>query len=365
MDATVTGVVRGTALTARVFADSSDYDGTYIYEEGTVVNRDTSHGDVGRWRAAGVAASGLATTASRPGSSTARNLRQDQDSWEADPYVELVGDRRRSQQVGIYVQDEIELHRRLVATLGGRYDWSSSGDGTGRPRVGLVYRTDADTAIKFLFGAAYRAPTVFERYYVPAPTSETLQPETVQTSELVYEQHVGGGLRLTASGYLTRAWHLITQVEDNDLLYYRNVDQADSVGLELEGERRWTSGVLLRASHVVQKTSDPVHDVELTNSPRQLGLIHAAVPLLSRRLTVALEEQFVGARLTNAGEETPSVWLTNIHVSFLPSHGRLTLAARVTNLLDRRYAHPVGLEFRQQAIPQDGRGVSLRAIVRF
>ena len=59
------------------------------------------------------------------------------------------------------------------------------------------------------------------------------------------------------------------------------------------------------------------------------------------------------------------MWLTNVHVSFLPPRGRLTLAVRVTNLMDRRYAHPVGLEFRQQSILQDGRGVSLRAIVRF
>jgi hypothetical protein len=32
---------------------------------------------------------------------------------------------------------------------------------------------------------------------------------------------------------------------------------------------------------------------------------------------------------------------------------------------NRAYGHPVGLEFRQDVMPQDGRSVSLRATVRF
>ena len=176
---------------------------------------------------------------------------------------------------------------------------------------------------------------------------------------------MGGHLRLTATADFTDATNLIAQVDDGSGLFFRNVEQAQSRGLELELERRWTSGILARASLAVQETRDPLGDVELSNSPQQLGVLNAAVPLLSRRLTVALEGQFLGSRLTNAGEKTPSVFLTNVNLSFTPTRSRLTLAARVSNLFDQRYAHPVGLEFRQQVIPQDGRTASLRALVRF
>jgi hypothetical protein len=38
---------------------------------------------------------------------------------------------------------------------------------------------------------------------------------------------------------------------------------------------------------------------------------------------------------------------------------------RASNLFDAEYAHPVGLEHRQDVVPQDGRSVSIRATVRF
>lgn len=90
----------------------------------------------------------------------------------------------------LYVQDEISLHRRLTATNGGRFDWWQGEASTGRPRLGLVYRSHADTAVKVLYGAAYRRPSVFERYYYgPDPASgEPLGPERVETTEVVYEQ---------------------------------------------------------------------------------------------------------------------------------------------------------------------------------
>ena len=54
-----------------------------------------------------------------------RNLRQDQESYALDPFVSNVDARADSNQAAFYVQDEIQLHRRLTATVGGRYDWWS------------------------------------------------------------------------------------------------------------------------------------------------------------------------------------------------------------------------------------------------
>jgi outer membrane receptor protein involved in Fe transport len=105
--------------------------------------------------------------------------------------------------------------------------------------------------------------------------------------------------------------------------------------------------------------------VELSNSPRELALIHLAVPAWSRRVSLAGESQYVGSRLSTQGTRTPGGWLTNLHLAYRPSGGRVTVAAHVANLLDRAYGHPVGLEFRQDLMPQDGRSVSLRGTLRF
>ena len=168
IDAMVTGSFKGAALSGRAFGDYSGYDGTYLYLDGTH-SIDTADG---AWV-------GVEGTASRragdrhqvtTGVEYRRNVRQDQASYAVDPFVSNVDSHYRSSQGAVYAQDEIQLHRRLTATVGGRYDWWSLTGGTVTPRVGLVYRTDADTAIKALFGGAYRAPTVYETYYYPDPS---------------------------------------------------------------------------------------------------------------------------------------------------------------------------------------------------
>jgi iron complex outermembrane receptor protein len=365
VDATVTGAFRGAALTARGFADYSGYRGSYLLDEasGPADTRDTADG---------VWIGGEATASRRFGSrhqvtsgvEYRHNLRQDQANWYVDPYLPTVDARYTSNQFAIYGQDEIQLHRRLTATVGGRYDWWSLIGGTATPRAGLIYRTDADTAFKALYGEAYRAPTVYETYYYPDPLGRTLQPERLRTTEIVYEQYLGGTTRITATAYLTLARNLISQTQ-LDPFYFENREQTRSRGVEIEGERRWSNGILARASYVVQESRDRVAAVELSNSPRELGLVHVALPAFSRRVALATESQFVGSRLSTLGTRIPSGWLTHLHLTYRPTGRRVTLAAHVTNLFDRAYGHPVGLEFRQDVIPQDGRRVSLRATFGF
>jgi outer membrane receptor for ferrienterochelin and colicins len=365
VDATVTGAFRGAALTARAFADYSGYRGSYLLDEegGPADTRDTADG---AW------IGGEATASRRLGArhqvttgvEYRRNLRQDQGNWYIDPYLVTVDARYKSNQFAIYGQDEIHLHRRLTATVGGRYDWWSLTGGTATPRAGLVYRTDADTAFKALYGEAYRAPTVYETYYYPDPLGRTLQPERLRTTEIVYEQYLGGSLRLTATGYVTLARNLISQIE-LDPFYFENRERTRSRGIELEAERRWSNGVLARASFVVQRSNDRLGGGELSNSPRELGLVHVAVPAWSRSLSLATESQYVGARLSTLGTSIPGGWLTHVNLTYRPAGRPITVAGHVGNLFDRAYGHPVGLEFRQDVIPQDGRSVSLRATLRF
>jgi iron complex outermembrane receptor protein len=359
LDALVTGSFKGAALTGRAFADVSSYRGAYVYLDGGT-NDDTGRG-------AWIGAEG---TASRrvgdrhqvtTGLEYRRNLRQDQKSVYLDSLDVELDSRYTSNQVAFYAQDEIALHRRLTATVGARYDWWSLTGGTATPRAGLVYRTHADTAFKALYGEAYRAPTVYETYYYP-DDRRILRPERLRTSEVVYEQYLGGTLRLTATGYLTNARNLISQRAD---FVFENREHARSRGIEVEAERRWTSGLLVRGSFVAQRTRDPIEDVELSNSPRRLGLLQASLPLWQRRLAIAAESQYVGRRFSTMGTPIDGVWLTNVNVNVTPPRRALSIAARVGNLFDTAYAHPVGVEFRQDVIPQDGRSVSLRATVRF
>ena len=360
LEGMVTGTYKGAALTGRTFADFSRYRGAYYYVEDDRLLDDRG---AGAWL--GVEGTALKRAGDRhqltAGAEYRRNLWQDQSSVYFNPTEVTLDSRYRSNQAAFYGQDEITLHRRLTATVGARYDWWSLTGGTATPRAGLVYRTDADTAIKALYGEAYRAPTVYETHYYP-DDQRVLRPERLRTSEIVYEQYLGGTLRLTATGYITKARNLISQRAD---FVFENREQARSRGVEVEAERRWATGLLLRGSFVTQRTVDPIADVELSNSPRQLALIQASAPLWRRRISIAAESQYVGRRFSTLGTPIDGVWLTNVNVNLTPPRRTLSLAARVGNLFDTAYAHPVGVEFRQDVIPQDGRSVSVRATLRF
>ena len=199
LDASFTDTLRGAVVTTRVFVDYSGYSGVYMFDEGTVENRDTA---LGVWVGAEGTVSKRVSTRHQltGGLEYRRNLRQDQRSWDVEPYWSYVDERIRSQQVGLYVQDEIQLHRRLTATVGGRYDWWGLTGGTGRPRLGLVYRTDRDLAVDFLYGQAFRAANVYEMFYTQLGSrgNPDLMPERLTTTEVVFEQYLSGRVRLTA-----------------------------------------------------------------------------------------------------------------------------------------------------------------------
>jgi iron complex outermembrane receptor protein len=77
------------------------------------------------------------------------------------------------------------------------------------------------------------------------------------------------------------------------------------------------------------------------------------------------ESIFTSGRTTVGGDVLPSFWLSNLTLTYRPVRMPITIGASVYNAFDARYADPVGVEFRQAAIPQDGRTAALRVTVKF
>jgi outer membrane cobalamin receptor len=295
------------------------------------------------------------------------NIRQDQ--WNGDVTAMYIDDRRSSHEIAAYAQDEITLTTKLTGILGARFDWWSLKGGAGRPRLGLVYRTENDTAIKALYGEAYRAPNLYELYYggddADVAANTALGPEIARTAELVFERHVGRRLRLSASGYHTRIEGLIDPVYlDDGRITYINSEFVRSRGVELEGESRWPSGLLVRGSIAMQRARSEALGA-LSNAPGQLGTLQFALPLWRRQLTVASDTVFVSSRLTQGGERLPDYALSSLTATYRPLRWPVVVGATLYNAFDQEISHPVGVEFRQAALRQDGRTAALRVTVKF
>ena len=259
----------------------------------------------------------------------------------------------------------ISLARGLTATVGARGDWWTLGARSVRPRAGLVYRTEHDTAFKFLYGEAFRAANVYELFYNQpgSRANPNLTPERLKTTEAVFEQYINGRLRLTATGFLTEISDLIDQA-DIDGVSHVNRGDVDATGVELEAEYHSPAGLLVRGSTVLQRTTDDATHDRLSNAPERLGTLQVAVPVATRRVTLALDTTFVGARETLTGSSLDAFWLSNIVTTWRPGKGHLFLRAGVTTFRSV-YADPVGSEFLQHSIGQDGRTVSVKIGTRF
>ncbi len=347
-----------TELSARLFFDYYEYYGDYVYSG--VPNKDWVYGE---WWGSEVKITSRLWSIHRVilGAEYTDNLRQDQKNYDAAPsYALYLDDRRRSQIWAVYAQDEFAFPgiRNMLVNAGLRLDHYDTFNDTYNPRAALIYNPVEASTFKILGGTAFRAPNVFELYYV-SPTNMSnpdLKPEKIQTGELVYEYRNEDHFRATATGYYYRIKDLINQTEAMPgVTMFRNIDQVEARGLEVELEKKWASAAEGRISYTVQRAVDKQTGSTLTNSPGHLAKLNITVPLAGDVLFASIEEQHTGKRKTNAGDYARDFYSTNLTLYSRRLMKGFELSASVYNLFDVKYGDPVSSDLVQNTIQQDGR----------
>lgn len=295
------------------------------------------------------------------------NQKQDQFYWDdrSDP-ASLAFDSQESSKVwAVFVQDEFHLRDDLKLTVGIRHDDYSSFGGTTNPRLALIYNPLEKTAVKLLYGAAFRAPNVYEQFYddgYSAKSNPDLGPETIKTYELVLEQYLGEKVRAVATGFYYEIEDLINLRLDpaDDLLVFDNLDAAKAVGLELELEGKLENGLAGRISYTYQETENKLTGEILTNSPKHLTKLNLIVPLWRDQLFMDIEEQYTSSRKSAATSDKDECELGGFAVTNLTVFSQnlvkdLELSASLYNLFDKKYEAVGSAEHVQSGIEQDGR----------
>lgn len=361
------GLDRNWDIAAHLFQGRYSYEGIYPYA--AALNKDTARGDwwgtevklLGRFENHKVVA----------GVEYQNNYRQDQGNYDIAPYTLYLDDKRSSKREGVYVQDEITLGKGLLLNAGLRNDYYSTVGNAVNPRLGLIWSPAETTAFKFLYGTAFRAPNLYELYYVTAGLQKAnpgLKPEKIATYEFVVEHSLRQDLRLTADVYRNKISNSINQITDpaDSRLVFVNAGQVDERGVELEAERLWDSGMRLRTSYAWQISRDETTQAELVNSPRHLAKLNYSIPLRGDSLRTGLELQYTGSRKTLAGGTAGGHLLTNLTLLSERLVENLELSASLYNLFDIRYADPGGQEHQPlDMIAQDGRSFRLKLSYRY
>ncbi len=273
--------------------------------------------------------------------------------------------------VGAYLQDEMALASWGLINAGLRYDRMESG-GYHRfsPRTAVIVNPFERSTLKLIYGEAFRAPNAYELHYDDGEetmkSNPDLDPETIRTYEMVWEQKVTDYLRLNLSLYNYRIKGLITQEQDPDdgLYVFRNLDAAMTTGGEVTAIADLPRGLRARMSYGYSDATDRVRDRRLSNSPEHLGKLNLIAPVVDTRLTVSLEAQYIGELYTVDREKVGDAVVVNSTLRCRRIRN-LETALTVYNLFDRSYSHPVSDVIAGKLVEQNGRTFRLNATYAF
>lgn len=301
------------------------------------------------------------------GTSLQYNMQQDQRSFSIGaPDWSSLNDQRDSNNWALYLQDEFQINDTLAFHAGVRHDRYQSFGGTTNPRLALIYKPVANTVIKAIYGAAFRAPSAYELYYHDdhgtQNSNPNLQPETIESTELVLEHYFTNGMRGTINGFYNQTKNLIKQTEDfldicdfgDPCLVFQNVGQVEAKGIEFELSGNWNNGVETVFSYTRQSTRNKETSKRLTNSSEQLAKINVIVPVYADKMFLGVEGQYSSDRKTLSGDTTDSFFIANVNIMATNSKENIELSFGIFNLFDEIYSDPGAGEHVQDRIMQDG-----------
>lgn len=301
------------------------------------------------------------------GTETTYNFQADQSFNDLETHFQ---DDRSLTDWALYVQDEYRVFDWLRLNAGLRYDHYTTFGGTFNPRLALIYNPFPSTALKAIYGSAFRAPSAYELYYHASFSNKAnpnLEPETMSTYELIWEQQLPLGFRLNVGGFYYRIGDLITQTVDpaDGLLVYRNLEQVEGKGVELELERQWFDSITGRFGYTFVNASLGGSDQALFNSPEHMVKANVSAPLIKKRLFLSTEAQYLSKRKTVSSAYADDFIVVNLTLYWANVLKNLDLSATVYNLFDEHYGDPVGAELRQRTIMQDGRNFRVKLMYSF
>jgi outer membrane receptor for ferrienterochelin and colicin len=358
------------SVQAKIYYDTYSYRGIYTYEDAPMtLNQDIGRGD---WLGGElkVVSTMLERHALVFGTEYQYNLREDQKNYDQNPFSLYLNDKRHSGVWALYIQDEFQILKNLILNAGLRYDNYETFGSTVNPRLALIYSPCPDTTVKLIYGKAFRAPNVYELYFQDGSTfksNPSLEPEKIKASEIIFEQSIGKDLTLSFSGFSYKIKDLISQQTDpaNGFIVFNNVGSMHAKGIELGIDKKWESGLEGRASYSFQETQNQQTGEILTNSPKHLAKLNMAVPFIEKKLFLGIEEQYMSKRRTLADREADAFFITNLTLYSRELMRGMELSGSIYNLFDASYGDPVGAEFRQDSIEQDGRSFRVKLTYTF
>lgn len=186
----------------------------------------------------------------------------------------------------LYIQDEWLFADNWALTTGVRYDdYSDFGD-TINPRLALVWATTESITTKFLYGRAYRAPSIVELFVTSNPVTlgnPDLTPETIDTYEIGFSQQIATNLSYSANVFYYDIDNFISFVLDTSTgaQQAQNIVQRKGRGVEYEMLYQPLAHVKLLGNYAFQKSTNSDTSKDVGETPNHTVYLRAEWEVIS------------------------------------------------------------------------------------
>jgi outer membrane receptor for ferrienterochelin and colicins len=360
-------------VVGRLFYDRNNYDGNYVADyAGTGTPPFVENKAFSRGRGWGLelnASKNVEKHRITGGIEYRDNLRQDQGDYDAAPFFSYLDDRRSSKIWALYIQDEFRISEKLIVNAGLRYDRYDTFGGTANPRVALIYKPDEHGSVKLLYGQAFRAPNDFEIFFRSSGFNEPnplLKPETIKTTELIFERY-GKHVRFSVSGFYSDIKGIISQRIDpaDGKAQFSNLNNVNSRGVETSIDGKLNNGVEGKLAYTLQRSASEQTGDSLNNSPTHLAKLNLSVPLATRKIFASFQGLYTSERRTLAGSDVSGSFVSNATLLSKSLFKAFDISAGVYNIFNVHYSDPGSQAHLQNTIPQDGRSFRLKLTYSF
>ena len=259
------------------------------------------------------------------------------------PYIYMFDQERKLTFLSL--QDEWKIADDWEFTAGARYDHYSDFGSTFNPRLAMVWQTKHNLTTKFLYGAAFRAPSFQELYAVNNPIvlgNNKLSPEKIKTYEVSFDYRINFDWKLLVNVFSYRAEKMISWLSNGDgTNTAQNASKQSGQGIEIESYWKLSKSIDLKAGYAWQKSENIESKDTIADAPAKMFDLSLQWKI-NESMNLHLDSHWIldRARLaTDTRGKIKDYNHTNLAFSYQVSQ-EISADLSIRNLLDKTFFEP-------------------------
>lgn len=252
---------------------------------------------------------------------------------------------QRLRDTAVYVEDQINVGDRWIATLGARQDnYSQAGVADTYRVTNLVRLPITETAFRGTIGTAFRAPSLFQLFAGPFAGNPDLLPEESKGWDVGLEQPMFDGNLVIGCTYFRNDFENL--IDFDAFFIPQNIAEAQATGVELNGLVILTELTTLTASYTATDAIDSTTGLQLLRRPRDKAGLGINRRCFNDRGNVNLSLLYIGERTDAVGFPPARVRLEEFITAGAAASFDVTdwcsVYGRLDNIFNERYEEVFG-----------------------